>query len=393
MVMELVKYDMDAVAIQGLKEKYLDIVILPDDKASYAMVMAGQKECREIRKTVDEWHKEKKADIIKAGKHYDSEKNRVYDALDPIESHLKAVRKAEDDRIAKLESERIARIQARIAFITQTAAVGYNDSAEVIQGKITAITEFVIDDTLEEFQMEAENAKKTALAGLTEALTKRVQFEKEEADQKAESERLKKIADEQEATMLAQEAAQKVIDEANAKIAAEQKKIQDEKDKIAREERAAIEKKEREEREAKIREESVKNARFESLMQIGFQYPFNDLGTMSDFAYSSMYEEHRKAYDEKKNEEFIAKLKADREEKEAREKKEAEEKIAKEKEEKERLEALKPDRDKIKGFARAISQLISLPPEIKDKDLKIAMDARLTAIAGQVTQLLKVAGN
>jgi len=226
MAMELVKYDIDAVAIQGLKEKYLDIVILPDDKASYAMVMAGQKECREIRKTVDEWHKEKKADIIKAGKHYDSEKNRVYDALDPIESHLKTVRKAEDDRVAKIEAERIARIQARIAFITQTAAVGYNETSEIIQGKINAIAEFVIDDTLEEFAFEAETKKESALMVLNIALTKRLQFEKEEADRAAEKTRLEQVAKDQEAERQRQAEAQKVIDTENVRLKAEADKIE-----------------------------------------------------------------------------------------------------------------------------------------------------------------------
>ena len=389
MAMELVKYDIDAVAIQGLKEKYLDIVILPDDKASYAMVMAGQKECREIRKTVDEWHKEKKADIIKAGKHYDSEKNRVYDALDPIESHLKTVRKAEDDRVAKIEAERIARIQARIAFITQTAAVGYNETSEIIQGKINAIAEFVIDDTLEEFAFEAETKKESALMVLNIALTKRLQFEKEEADRAAEKTRLEQVAKDQEAERQRQAEAQKVIDTENVRLKAEADKIEQAKRNA---DNAIWSRRINYFDRAYTRISD--GALFDTVTDACI-IDKEELITLDDTAFQPFVDKWNFLVSSRETEEKdrLQKEADDLAEKKLKDK-QAADKLQAEKDAAEaaRVAALAPDKTKIINFARSISQLISAPPEIKDKDLKIAMDARLTAISGQVTQLLKIAG-
>lgn len=112
--MELVPYNLEAATIEALKTKYLDVTIQPDDKAAYAMVMAGLRECREIRLAVDGWHKERKENIVKAGKHYDSERRRVHALIEPIEGHLSAVRKVEDDRKEEIKTRAEREENARI---------------------------------------------------------------------------------------------------------------------------------------------------------------------------------------------------------------------------------------------------------------------------------------
>lgn len=48
------------------------------------------------------------------------------------------------------------------------------------------------------------------------------------------------------------------------------------------------------------------DARFKSLQDIGFTYPFDDLGTMSDLNYSSMFDEHNKHHQKKLHEKWVA---------------------------------------------------------------------------------------
>lgn len=390
---QIVKYSVTDEAINQMKTEYMVLTVSSlDDKEGFEKVHEAKIIVRDHRIAVEKKRVALKADALEYGRKVDAEAKRITALLTPIETYLQTqedviIKEKERIRLAKIkaEEERVARIRLMISTIAKEGILEFDETAYQIQSRIDGITGVTIDDIFQEFKDEADQTKGLVLERLNTALTKRQAYEKEQADQEAEKARLEQVAKDQEAERQRQAEAQKAIDEANAKIVAEQKKIQDENDRIAREEQAAKDKKEREEREAKIREESVKNARFESLMQIGFQYPFNDLGTMSDFAYSSMYEEHRKAYDEKKNEEFIAKLKADREEKEAREKKEAEEKKVKEAEEKARLEALKPDRDKLLEYADKI-ELLPEPGLFNPKPIEIVdrVKASLIRIANQI---------
>lgn len=50
---------------------------------------------------------------------------------------------------------------------------------------------------------------------------------------------------------------------------------------------------------------AISSARFDSLKEIGFTYPFDDLGTMSDSTYRSMFDEHNKAYQKKLHDKWV----------------------------------------------------------------------------------------
>lgn len=121
--------------------------------------------------------------------------------------------------------------------------------------------------------------------------------------------------------------------------------------------------KEKVDREAK--EQKTKEARLGSLQEIGFKYPFNDLGIMPDRQYCELYDSHRKVWDTEQQAIFIEKLKKERVEKE---KTEAVEKA--------RLEALKPDREKLVAWVTSFNGTNNPRPDLKSKEaIKILGDA------------------
>jgi len=330
----LVPYDLDTAIVERLKTKYMDIVIPPGDTNALEMVKGGQSECRKIRLACDEWHKDRKADILKAGRHYDAEKNRVHALLEPIESHLKAVRKKEDDRLEEIRQEKIRQEEERVAKIRAKI-----ENMKAIPSRITPLTtlseikevyqalldwEAVSEKNYNEFVHEAMAVYNDTLSAVEKIKGAREQWETEQAAAKAESERLEKIRQEQEAE------ANRLADLRNAEeeknrieresIEAEKQKIKDQLDKI-----------EREKREAEIREKARKDA---------------------------LKEAEDKAEKEKK----------EQIEKEKREAADAEKKRIKAEKEKARKEALKPDKKKLIEYATFLQTII--PPEIKDEEVK-----------------------
>ena len=227
---QLVPYDLEVATIEGLKAKYLDITIPPEDKAAYAMVMGGLRECREIRLSVDDWHKGKKGWILKAGKHYDGEKNRVHSLVEPIEDHLKAVRKVEDDRVEaiqaekiRVEVERVATIRAKIQeFKDVVADVGPNMPAGEIQAVLDIINETeILESDFQEFTEDARLALSASMLIVEARLQHRLEWEDEQAKAKAESERLEKVRKDQEVEAAKLKAAQDKIDRDARQVAAD----------------------------------------------------------------------------------------------------------------------------------------------------------------------------
>lgn len=268
--MQLVPYSLEAAVIEELKSKYMDITIPEGDKAAYAMVMGGLKECREIRLAVDAWHKDKKAWIVKAGKHYDKEKNRVHALVEPIENHLKAERAKEDDRIelikaeqVRIEQARVDRIRTKIAImsIPSILNVSFKTSAEVksMLDKITDIP--ITPEDYQEFATEAAAVKAEAVTKLAEMYEERKRLEDE-------AERIEKVRKEQEAEAARLAAEKKAQEEAAAKVRAEQeaeaKRLEDirkAEDEKIRKEREAIETEKRRIQEEKDRAEFERQAK------------------------------------------------------------------------------------------------------------------------------------
>ena len=73
--MQLVEYNIETAVITALGSKYKNITIT--DGKSYAFVMEGLRDYRELRLKIDEKHKELKADALEYGRAVDAEKNRL----------------------------------------------------------------------------------------------------------------------------------------------------------------------------------------------------------------------------------------------------------------------------------------------------------------------------
>ena len=338
---QLVPYDLEVATIEGLKAKYMDIILPPEDKAAYAMVMGGLRECREIRLSVDAWHKDRKTWIVKAGKHYDREKNRVHGLVEPIEDHLKAVRKVEDDRVEaiqaekiRLEQERVEGIRAKIQAIREKGEPHFlfGKTHTEIQGIVGALMEIPpTSEVFAEFTEDARKALTETMTALEDAYEARVKFEEEEAGRKAESERLEKVRKEQVAEAKRLEGIRKAEEE---KSRLEREYLETERKKVAAD-KAALEAEKAAEAQRKRQEEFEKQAL-----------------------------ENARIAAEKAAIEKVA-----------REAREAKEKAEAEAAEKARKEALKPDKDKILSWARELNQrLLDMRPDLESRDAQIIMD-------------------
>jgi len=339
---QLIPYNLEAATVEALKAKYLDVTIQPDDKAAYAMVMSGLRECREIRLAVDAWHKEKKEWIVKAGKHYDAERRRIHALIAPIEDYLSAVRKVEDDRKEAIkieadrkERERVEKLHIKIEFIRSFLIDAQTKNTEQIQAIIDELTEkTVTEEEFQEFAPEAMKIHADTLNALNQSLIARRTWEQEQIAAKIEAERLAKIRAEQEAQRKLLEDAERKVKEAQAKIEADKKALEDAK-------KAEKERQDRAEFERRAQEEAKAKAEVEAKAKV---------------------------------------------EREAKEKVEREEK---ERIERERQEALRPDKEKIINF---ITALMKIPvPDVGTESAKQLVDTATTALKKWASKLMKQA--
>lgn len=261
----VVKYDKDVAIIKALDEKYKGITIRPDNKDDYAIVMGGLKEYRGHRVEIDEWHRTGKAKALKRCKEYDAEKNKWRELITPGENTLKATRKIEDDRIAEIETKRIKGIRTMLNDIRN---LDYKlpdlNLAEMKELKKEVEGSPVTEEDYHEFVGEAMANVHNVLIAINNAIEQRERLDREEAERKAENERLEKIRVEQEA-------AQVKIDEANRKTEEAQKKIDDEKREIEKQKRdleadkqAEIDRIEREAFEKQVKENATREAEKEA---------------------------------------------------------------------------------------------------------------------------------
>lgn len=367
---DIIKYNITDVAIQALDEKYQNMTIT--NGTSYKAVVVGIGEIRAYRVEVEKKRKELKRDALEFGRAVDGEAKRITGLLLPIESRLKEVKQVEDDRKAaikaekeRIEQERVQGIRNKISDF-QRLADGVNAlQREQLENVMADINAMAI--TAEEFQEFVEEAEGVLLAVrnvVQTALETRVKLDREALQRKEETERLAKVAKEQaaEATRLAEAEAKQKAEEAKQKaelekarqeqeskvkaeevrLEAERQKIETEKARLEAEKQAEIERKKREAKEKQIAEAARRQA-------------------IKDAEARALREKQGRI---------------------VREKAEAEEAA--------RLEALKPDRQKLADYAGRLASTVV--PELKDsgaKDFLIEIELQLSAI---ITELKKWRG-
>jgi len=260
---QLVKFDIETAVITALETKYKDLVI--HDGKSYAFVMSGLAEYRELRLSVVKGHKKEKEEAKNYCDFLDSEKRRILERLASGENYLKEIRQVWDDQKAAIKAEKERKERERIEGIQENIislfplSVPVDIDATAIENRLIAIKDIEIDpQVFMEFSGQAQAKKEESITALEDAYEKRVKWEAEEAERKAEAVRLAK---------------ERVIWEAKEKeLAEERRKIEEEKKRLERlefeqkanaqakewAERDAKEKAEREERERKAAEAEKK---------------------------------------------------------------------------------------------------------------------------------------
>jgi len=394
--LQIIKFSVTDAAIAELKQQYSGLQIT--DTASYEVVRSALSTVRTKRTDVEKTRKDLKASALSFGRKVDNEAKRITALLLPIEEALKATKQAEDDKkeaikqeAEKKEKERVGEIYEKVKAVRDKVLdlPGLSsDKLKVLVQEIDAIE--ITEEEYQEFFDSAKEAKDLAMDHAANALWEKLNQEQEAEEQKKEAKRLEteraelenqkreeaekqaKIRAEQEARekaeadrlekiRLEQEKEQEKLKEERLKIEAEKAEMaaakKAEEERIEAENKAKKEKKEREEFEKQTKIKLTESARFEELKAIGFTYPLDDLGNMSDKQYSKMYTAHKTAWDELQNGLFLEKLKKEREEKERKEAKE-----------KAKQEALKPDKEKLEALALKLGE-IELP-KLKDQKAK-----------------------
>jgi len=394
--LQIIKFSVTDAAINELKQQYSGLEIT--DSASYEIVRSALSTVRAKRTDVEKKRKELKASALNFGRKVDGEAKRITALLLPIEEALKATKQAEDDRkdairkdAERKEKERVDDINGKIGDIKgKTFGIlgKSSDELKALAAEIESIE--ITEDAYQEFFDTAKSERALVAGQVANALQGKLIQDREVEEQKKEADRLKsekaelekqkrEEAEKQAKIRVEQEAREKVEAERLDKIRLEQEKEQEklkeerlkieaekaemaaakkaEEERIEAENKAKKEKKEREEFEKQTKIKLTESARFEELKAIGFTYPLDDLGNMSDKQYSKMYTAHKTAWDELQKGLFLEKLKKEREEKERKEAKE-----------KAKQEALKPDKEKLEALALKLGE-IELP-KLKDQKAK-----------------------
>jgi hypothetical protein len=253
---EKASYKMIMAAIETLDKETEGLTIIEDDNKSYDLVKSKRLIVKKLRTTVENRRKDLNKDAQKIISARNAAASKIKDKIEPVESRLKALETAEDNRRAMKEQARVDTIQNRVKLI-QAATQGI---ASMRSERITKLIQGVRDVEIteadyQEMMPQAESAKITALEELGKALIAAKESETAEIKRVAEEKALKekneileaqakKDAEEKailekklEEERLAREVQEKELAEKDAAAKAEQ----DKKDEEAAAEKAELE--------------------------------------------------------------------------------------------------------------------------------------------------------
>ncbi len=318
----LIDFNINDARIAEAAEEYKEIDAYKDLTAA----KAAKKTLVKMRSMLSEAHREQKAEALAHGQKLDAEKRRLLGLIEPIEdpitNQLDAIKNKakleEDKRIAKIE-ERIEQIRDYGLEIDRCDLVTlYSEQEELAAIEIT-------EDEFMEFRDQAGGAKAEAEGRLRHAISKRQEYEEEQArleQQRKDQEEQQRKLDEQQARMDAEET------ERNREAAEEAER------------KSLLYKKEQAERQAGLDAQAEAQRR------------------------------EQEGIDRKQAEQ-------DKREREERERKEVEEKEA-------LLLAQAPDVDKLLHFGERIAVISCNPPTMKSEAGQMALSAVLHRLAATI---------
>ncbi len=276
--------------IAELEAKHRGLVVAHGDKKGYLALTQAIAEVRAARTDVEKRRKELKQDALDYGRLVDSTAKAITARLEAIELPLKDQKDEIDAEVARIKREkeeteraRIAGIQSLIAAIANAPAALATSTADRLRRAITKAKEMEItEDEYAEFVGQANEAKTAAINALDMMLDARIAADEEEAARKAEADRIAaeaaKLAAERAEFDRQQAEARRQQEEADrarreaeqaeaARLAAERKAQQDEIDRQAaalRQQQAEFDRKQAEAKEAEARAEAAKQAAAEA---------------------------------------------------------------------------------------------------------------------------------
>lgn len=275
---EIQEYSQTEAALTDLRDRYEAIKYEVSDANGLKEAKNGRAEIRGYRINLEKMRKDIKAPALERCRLIDAEAKRITEELLYLESPIDAQIKEEESRKEKereakiqVELKRVEDIQDRLEDL-RSAALAFNrtsqPSPEKVAELINDIEKCVVDDSFDEFEQRAHEAKASTLAFLRELLAaakereaeeKRIQFERAElaelraAEDKrqAEAEKKRQVEEKKQREELAaqkknQDAAQKKIDDENARLVKE---------------RADLEREQRKEADRKAAEEKAEQGR------------------------------------------------------------------------------------------------------------------------------------
>jgi hypothetical protein len=238
---ELQAYNTTDAAIAKIRQDYMKLTIKGlDDKDGFDQVHKARMDVKTRRVAVTKKGKELREDAVAFQKAVLSEEKRIIGMLEPIEDHLSDEENRVAQEQARIKAEAEAREKLRIqARVNRLFSIGCRfDGTEYSYGQARATQAEITTANPEQFE-----AFVVAIMGVQAQEA----AQKAEGDRlrKEEDERLKKVAQEQEAErkrlMAEQQRIQEEQERERQRLAMEAKKIQDEKDRIEKGKREAEE--------------------------------------------------------------------------------------------------------------------------------------------------------
>ncbi len=262
------EYEITPSKVKELVKGYMELRVLPADKGTYKAAHEGKMVLVKTRTSIDKRRKQLGEDARKWVGEVNDAAKQLLAPIEPAEAHLKAQLKTEDDRIDAIRQAKVAAEEKRVSDIREKIeeikTLRYVDpqlpSKEILK-QLKELALIVIDDSeYGEFTDEADGMQARSRLSLQVALDKQLEWEKEQVAVKAEAERLKIVAAEQEREKKKLEDERKEeqerFEEQKAKLAAKEAELK------AGEEKLEAEKKEEKERKAEEEETALQKIEY-----------------------------------------------------------------------------------------------------------------------------------
>jgi hypothetical protein len=239
---EVLSYNKIMAAIEKMDKETEDLAIIEDDNKSYDLVKSKRLIAKKLRTTVEnrrkDLNKDAQAEITKRN----AAASKIKAKIEPVESRLKALETAEDNRRAMKEQARVDTIQNRVKLIQAATRGVASMRSERITKLIKGVQDVEITEAdYQEMMPQAESAKIATLEELGKALAEALSREAAEIKRVAEEKALRKHNEILEA-QAKKDAEEKAALEAQAEKAATEKAELEAKVKAMEDEKAQREK-------------------------------------------------------------------------------------------------------------------------------------------------------